>query len=417
MKRLLVAIAISALAEGALASGFALYESSTAATALGGALMGKAYDGSANAVNPATLSDFTNAMVSVGFLTEHPRARIRINGGESRPLDPGPFILPFFQAVIPLPADFTFGLGFSPEYGLGTHYTRDGELTWSSRETTIEGFVLNPNLSYAVTKDWSVAVGARWTYFSFEQYSDPLAYDARPLGMGYGRLHNHLEGDNDFSDCGWQIGSRYRVLDNLSVGAVYKSKIDVTVEGDSTMTLANDPFNMLRGNLGVGRAKATLELPQSVALGVNWDITDTVHLGVMGSWTDWSSIDTLTFHLPRSQGGNRSYNMGWRDTWRIAVAPSWDFAEDWTAMLSYVYDSNPCPGDQESSMLPPGDRQLITGGLAWRITENLEADLCYGIVVMGSKGMNMRDEYGNSYHLICHRGLSHAVGFTLTYRF
>ncbi|MBQ3807871.1 MAG: hypothetical protein II840_07930, partial [Kiritimatiellae bacterium] len=67
--------------------------------------------------------------------------------------------------------------------------------------------------------------------------------------------------------------------------------------------------------------------------------------------------------------------------------------------------------------LPPGDRQIVSGGLSWRLTQNLQIDATYGIVVMGCKSMHMTDPLGNSYRLECHRGLSHAAGCSLTYRF
>ena len=91
----------------AFGAGFALYEGSAAGTALGGTVMGKAYDGSANFYNPATLSDFTNTVVTVGFVTEHPTADTTINGHPGRKIDPGAFVLPHFHLVQPLPWDFT----------------------------------------------------------------------------------------------------------------------------------------------------------------------------------------------------------------------------------------------------------------------------------------------------------------------
>ena len=62
----------------AFGSGFALYQPSAISHAMGGALVGKAMDASANFNNPATLTDLTNITVSAGFITEHPRANMRV---------------------------------------------------------------------------------------------------------------------------------------------------------------------------------------------------------------------------------------------------------------------------------------------------------------------------------------------------
>ena len=82
MKKLLALTTAVLTASAAFAAGFALYEPTAIGTSYGGALLGKGLDGSANSINPATLDDITNIMVQVGFVTEHPRGRIKINKNE-----------------------------------------------------------------------------------------------------------------------------------------------------------------------------------------------------------------------------------------------------------------------------------------------------------------------------------------------
>lgn len=426
-------------ARAAYASGFSLYEASTVSTALGGAVIGKAADASANFYNPATLSDLTNLTVTLGFVTEHPRCRMKVDGRSAGSMDPGFFVLPHFQMAVPLPWDFTFGLGIAPEFGLGTEYNSHWPLAWNSVETTVQGFVLNPNLAYAITDWWSVGAGLRWLYFDFEQYSHPYS--------PYGELRNHLKGDNDFLSFGWQVGTRVRLFKGFNVGAVYKSPIEASIKGRERThvhsynqgavnqaaqavvqqyALMGQSLSMAQAQGAVlqqigagvsaanGTAKADLTLPQSIALGFNWDITGDWHLGAAFSWTDWSSIDTLTFRLPQ---GRTPYRMKWRDTYRFSIAPSWDFAEDWTVMASYVYDTDACNSRQESTMLPPGDRHIATVGLAWRCWRGLELALSYGIVFMHGTGMHLRNPDGSVSSMESHRGLSHAAGFSVTYRF
>ena len=422
----------------AFGSGFALYEPSAVSHAMGGALVGKAMDASANFNNPATLSDLTNINLTVGFVTEHPRCKVRVNDGSAEKLDPGLFWLPHFMASVPLPWGFTFGLGGDAEYGLGTKYGDNWSMNWSTTETTVQGYVLTPNLSYAITEDWSIGAGLRWLYFDFEQYSRPIAPgDLSDYGMGvqqFGTLKNHLQGDNEFKSLGWQVGTRYKILDNFAVGAVYKSAIDVKVKGDCSTSVAgfNDTLinqiDMMAPGMGNtarqrimggareanGSARADLTLPQSVAGGFNWDITKTVHLGTMVSWTEWSELDSLTFRLP---GNDRTTRLKWHDTWRFAVAPSWDFAEDWTWLVSFVYDMDCTAGHQESAMLPPADRHILGTGLTWRIWGGLECTLSYACIFMDGGTMSTHDVLGREYKLKASDGFCHAAGFSITYRF
>ncbi len=420
-------VAASALLAGhVFASGFGLYEASSKSYALGGAVLGRATDASANFFNPATLTDLTNATVTVGFMTEHPRARMKTSmGGETADMNPGCFVLPHFMMAMPLPWDFTFGLGMMPEYGLGSKYSSDWDLNFNSTETTVQSITLNPNLAYKVTDRWSLGAGLRVLWFDFEQYSKPIA--ARMHGTDY-RFQNRLKGNNGMSDYGFQVGTKYDLLDNLSVGVNYKSMTRVHVKGRTTNKLITDGPDAIETAMraaaakNTGSAKTTLDLPQSITAGANWDITDTWHLGGAVAWTDWSSVDVLNFHLC---GATKPIKLKWEDTWRFAIAPSWDFAEDWTAMASYVFETD-CCGDQDSTMLPPSQRHMISCGLAWHMMKNLELALTYGIILMDGAESDctktVKDATGavvesTTYRYSAHRALSHAAGFTVTYSF
>ncbi len=231
MKKLeLAVIGASMMGFSAFGAGFALYEGSAAGTALGGAVMGKAVDASALFYNPATMSDFTNTIVTVGFVTEHPTCDTAINGHHGRKMDPGAFVLPHVYVVQPLPWDFSFGFGIAPEFGLGTHYNHDWKMAWNTQDTLVEGITFNPNISYRITDKWSVAAGIRLLYFNFEQHSSPLAVKD---GNYYGTMRNYLDGDNRCADWGWELSTRYRFTDSISAGVLYKSYIDTRVRGSN----------------------------------------------------------------------------------------------------------------------------------------------------------------------------------------
>ena len=400
--------AVSALATTtALGAGFALYEGSAKGTALGGAVMGKAVDASANFYNPATLSDFTNTVVTVGFVTEHPTADTRINGRPGLKMDPGCFMLPHAHLAQPLPFGFTVGLGFAPEFGLGTHYNPNWALNWNTKETTVRGFVIAPNLAYNITEDWSVSAGFRLLYFDFDQYSYPYPLAPLPLRGKY-----HLKGDNGFRDWGWQVSTRYKITDTVSVGAMYKSYIDASIKGHSTM----DSPNALLNQSASGTASADIRLPQSVTVGGNWDVTETIHLGTALIWTEWSSMPALNFRLP---GGTRVTKLGWDDVFRIGFGGVWDFHENFSLLGSYVYDMDPCSTktDSGSTMLPPGDRHIGTVGLAWHYGP-VDITLSYGLVFMCSESIYYTHPVTlQKMKFDTENGISHAVGLSLTYAF
>ena len=391
----------------AFGSGFALYEPSVISHAMGGALIGRAMDASANFNNPATLTDLTNIWVTVGFVTEHPRAsmrvmRDRINLGDEC-VDAGLFWLPHFQLAVPLPWGFAFGLGGDAEYGLGTRFDDDASVAWSCTKTTVQGYVLNPNLAYKITDDWSIGAGIRWLFFDFDQ------------DKNFGTMKYNLNGNNRFESIGWQVGTKYDILDNLSVGLVYKAPINVNVRGDThaTAMLPNRTVVETAAAMSDG-ANAEMTLPQSITGGINWDATRTWHLGFATSWTQWSEFDTLLFNVKPTPS---PVALDWNDTWRASVGSAWDFAEDWTWMISYVFDMDCClNNDQTSTMLPPAHRHILGSGFRWRCWRGLELALSYSCIFTDGGSMDM--EYsGSAWHMETCRGFCHAGGFSITYRF
>ena len=395
----------------AWASGFGLYEASAKTYALGGAAIGRAVDASANFYNPATLTDFTNTVVTTGVMTEHPRARMKVRDGKAEAMDPGCFCLPAFHLVQPLPWDFAFGLGVMPEYGLGSAYGHHWSLANNTTDTTVMSATVNPNLAYQITDDWSIGAGLRFLYFDFDQHSRPVVGADPRSGYVY-RFRNHLQGDNDMEDFGWQIGTKYDLTEHLSVGLVYKSETKVDVEG-TTRNRAYDVPMADAAHASSGFAKTELDLPQSITGGFNWDIVDTVHLGGSVAWTQWSSVDVLDFNL---NGNHKPIKLRWKDTWRVGIGPSWDFADHWTLMSSYVYETD-CSSAQDSTMLPAADRHMISLGLAWNVRTNLEICVVYGMILMGGRSTQATGPDGTLWEYTAHRALSHAAGVSLTYHF
>ena len=433
----------------AFSAGFGLYEGSARGNALGGAVMGRAVDASANFYNPATLTDMTGTVITVGMTTEHPSADTYVNGRSGLKMDPGCFVLPHVYLAQELPYGFSFGLGFAPEYGLGSHYDQNWPLAWDTRQTTIEGLVLNPNLAYKVTEDWSVSAGFRLMYFTFDQYSDKMATEG---GEKYGTVRDHLKGDNGMLDWGWQISTKYNFTEKLSGGVMYKSYIDTKVKGynhtrvrgydDAAVAAKAD--QLLRTLYGFtpgsaeynaaypaavsqvhnqvesaarsadGDASCELRLPQSLTMGLNYDATDRLHLGVAAVWTQWSCIDNLHFNLP---GDNDvDVPLKWNDVWRVGFGAAYDLTDELTFMISYVYDQDPCSKYHGTTMLPPGDRQIGTVGLGYDLGQ-IDIVLSYGLVFMTGESLGLTDGTGREYKFETKDGLSHAVAVSMTYQF
>lgn len=68
-------------------------------------------------------------------------------------------------------------------------------------------------------------------------------------------------------------------------------------------------------------------------------------------------------------------------------------------------------------MLPRAERHMFTTGFGWNCWQGLEVSLSYGFILMDAAPSHATDATGVLRRYCASRGLSHAVGLTLTYRF
>lgn len=433
MKKLITVVMLATMSAGAaFGAGFGLYEASARGNAMGGGLVGSTGDASANYYNPANLTECTNITFTVGASFINPFADAKIDGVQQAKMDAGWFPPPHAYLAVPIMKDLVFGFGSYCEYGLGTKYKSDWAASWDTTETTIEQFTFNPNLAYKITDWWSISAGARMSYITFENYSSPYM-DLTPLvskqlgrplppgfTSGYGR--SHLEGD-DFN-CGWVIGTQFKVTEDLKIGAVYRSRIRHDIEGD--IDSSTPSISALGGMINVpsqsssGDAEARLTLPSSATIGANYDFTKKFRGGASVTWTEWSTVDTINFKMAHQ----KKLDLGWDDAWRVGFGFEYDFTDDFCGRIGYNYDMDPSHKNHGTTMLPPGDRHIIGFGIGYKILDNLRLDLGYNFIIMESttRELYMKDaltdtKVGNPHKFQTDNAYSHIASVSLTYSF
>lgn len=418
MKKLTTVVMLATMSAGAaFGAGFGLYEASARGNAMGGGLVGSTGDASANYYNPANLTECTNISVMVGISLINPFADAKIDGVQQAKMNAGWFPPPHAYLAVPLMKDLVFGFGTYCEYGLGTKYKSDWAASWDTTETTIEQFTFNPNLAYKITDWWSISAGARISYLTFENYSSPRMMMPTPYGLLDGYARSHLEGD-DFN-CGWVIGTQFKITDDLAVGAVYRSRIKHTIKGDKDVALP-ESFHPYLGKTSSGDAQADLELPSSATIGANYNFTKKFRGGASVTWTEWSTIDTILFEMTPQ----KKLDLGWDDAWRVGFGFEYDFTDDFCGRIGYNYDMDPSHKNHGTTMLPPGDRHIIGFGIGYKILDNLRLDLGYNFIIMESttRELYMKNalndaNIGDARKFQTDNAYSHIASISLTYSF
>ncbi len=400
MKKLMIGLAAVSATVITHAAGFGLYEMSAKATAMGGQVFAKPADASANYYNPATLSSLTGTVVTVGFTTLHPTYDYSLDGRHWAKMDPGVFFAPNIFLSQELPCGFTFGLGLYADYGLGSKYNYNWPLSADSTETTLESFCLNPNISYKVTDKWAIAAGVRLVYATFEQKRNFQL----PAFLG-GSQPFHLDLDNDL-DVGYVLGTQYQLFDNFAIGATWRSRVRTRFDGK----LDAGPVLSPLAGISSGEVAEKVDLPSSATVGFNWDIVEDLHMGASVTWTEWSTIDKLEF-------SNQCMELGWHNAYRTGLGFSYDITDWCTAGIGYVYDWDPQKTTRAGTMLPAGDRHIISFGPAFRWGD-WELSASYAIVIMESKTQHVAEPLSHRMMKFqTDNALTHVCSVALTYSF
>lgn len=409
-------------------AGFGLYEMDAKSTAMGGNVLGKPMGPSTVYYNPAGMSCLTGTCVYVGATMLYPPVPYRTWGGGYREtdgrLDPGAFVFPTVFVTQELPWDFTFGLGFYADFGLGSKYDDNWAFKYDSIQTDLEAFTVNPALSYKVTDKWSVAGGLRLTYVTFETTQLRDLNLGNYMGQGYPNLginRMNLSADNIRNlGLGFNLGTRYQLTDDISVGVMYRSPLRTRLQGDAAWS------GMAVGGQHANPSEETLELPQQVTAGFNWDdfLVKKLHFGMSVSWIGWSCLETLAFPVDNPLTGVREkqrLDMNWRDTVRAGMGFGYEITDNWEAMLGYVFDKDPSSDSlgNAHTMLPPGDRHIISFGGAWHtVDRRWEISFCYAPIIMQHSCAAYRSEYGDRVrYMDTTASCTHCVCVGLSYRF
>jgi len=375
-----VATLLSLSAATLLASGYRIPEQSLNSVALSAAYVAGANGADASYYNPANMSFMENGAFTEVAMTyiNLPKVNYTANGtppagnanGDSKEEQ---FLMPNLHYVSPKMGDWRYGLSITAPAGLSKRWD-DAYPKATSEEFTLKVIEINPTVSYLVNDQLSLGFGVRGVYTD-----GVVKSNANGLGVNASR---DLTGDS--IDFGYNLALSYKPIKELTLAATYRSKVDLTVEGDAT--LVHPVLTALGGNY-VGGASVTIPLPASLALAAAYTYDKTT-LEFVFERTYWSSYENLDFNydttLSSVGGASSPYtafdaprSKNWKDSnaYRIGISHQW--SDTLKLMAGFAIDKSPVPSSTLGFELPDSDAKLYSVGFEYKVTQNLKMGLAY----------------------------------------
>lgn len=360
-----VATLLSLSAATLLASGYRIPEQSLNSVALSAAYVAGANGADASYYNPANMSFMENGAFTEVAMTYINLPKVKytdsLNGtlnGDSKEEN---FLMPNLHYVSPKMGDWRYGLSITAPAGLSKRWDEAFSKA-TAEEFTLKVIEVNPTASYLVNDQLSLGFGLRGVYTD-----GVVRSDASGLGSPANR---DLSGDS--IDFGYNLAMSYKPIKDLTFSATYRSKVDLTVEGDAT--LVSGMYN--------GGASVTIPLPASLALAAAYTMDKTT-VEFVFERTYWSSYRNLDFNYdldltstPMAAFDN-PIAKNWKDANAYRIGVSHQCTDNLKMMLGFAIDKSPVPSNTLGFELPDSDAKLYSIGFEYKVTQNLKMGLAY----------------------------------------
>ncbi len=420
--------AILVFATPALGAGFALQENS-------GSGLGNAYAGGAAAAedastlwsNAAGMARLSSGQVAGALNLIQPSMKFSNSASQAaaqQPLggeggDAGSLnVVPNLYLAVPINRQWSVGVGLNAPFGLVSEYDSSWIGRFQAIKSEIKTYNLNPAVSWKVTDNFALGLGANWqrlegTFTSQVNYSGALLSAAAQNGIAPGSptfnaiaaatpgLESGASVEGSDYAWGWNLGLLVDIDKGNRIGAQYRSGLKYKLTGDVTFSNPALPalpptLEPVVGALAAGinsqllyNSGITSEIELPAIVNVSWFGTLNPQWDVMADvqYTGWSSIQNLTFL--RSDGSPlQSTVENFDDAWRFAVGANYRYSPQWMFRGGLAYDQTPVQDAYRTSRLPDGDRTWLTLGAKYSVNPKLWLDFGAAYIWVRSPTIN-----------------------------
>jgi len=392
------------------AGGFAVHEQSVygqgtsfAGIAAGGALSSMYW-------NPATMTQFAGKGLEVGASGLFPFASNTPLPGSSL------FGLPavgggtFNVGNDALLANGYFTYQFSPNLWLGMSLNSPFGLSqafpdlWAGRDYAANSSKLvtynaAPSLAYRFN-DWiSVGIGAQIQHAT-ATLNTGATIPPNAIAPGVPPGPGPIFADSTLHGDGWAYGLTAGVTltptPTTTIGVGYRSALNQKIDGSLLLT---GPIVAAFSN---GSIHTTVDLPDTVSLGIRQRVTPQLTLLGTAEWTNWSRIGTS--NILTASGAPAivlakpvTIPFQYKDGWFFALGGEYQWSDRLTVRAGAAYEISPIDDRVRTPLIPDNNRVWASIGASWQVFRGFSFDLAYSHVWVQGPSINITAVSGNPF--------------------
>ena len=357
----------------AVAGGYKIPEASLNAVALSAANIAHVKTADAAYYNPANMvfmSDENHLeadMKYIGLDSVNYKGKVSGNGPYDLDSESEDFLVPSLHYVSGKLGNARVGVSLVSPGGLSKRWSTEPAKT-SAEEFTLEVIEFNPTVALPVTDTVAVAFGFRIVHSSGVVKSD---------GTIASNITASRDMTGDSTDFGYNLALSYKPTKALEFGLTYRSRVNLTEEGDAKLDTTHPRANPTTYN---GDAEVSVPLPATFSAAIAYTLPSATTIEFVYENTQWSAYENLEFSYDGSEGTVLSQIFGsttakdWKDsnTYRLGITQEFT---SMTLMGGVVYDESPVPDSSLSFELPDSNSLAFSLGGRYHVSDKLDLGL------------------------------------------
>ena len=247
----------------------------------------------------------------------------------------------------------------------------------TAEEFTLKTYELNPTISYKINDKLSIGGGLRAIYAEGVVKSDgPIPL---PAPLNATTISRDMDGDT--TEYGYNLALTYHPIENLSLAATYRSKVNLNIEGDARLA------SSVNGASYSGGASVSVPAPAVLSLAASYTCNSgRTTAEFTYDKTYWSAYDQLDFNYgaPITDGlgvlqsaFDNPKPKNWTNSEAYRIGLTHKLNSQWTIMAGFAIDKTPVPDQTLGFELPDSNAKIYSCGVRYQATENLNLGAAY----------------------------------------
>ena len=375
MKQIVLITALLCLFAGsAFSSGFGVFTQGAAGLGQANAVVAHPVGPSSLYFNPALLNDLPGRQIELGTTVLYADRSIDLDSGGSEDSENNWHFPSNLYYTHQVNEKFSTGIGLFFPFGLATEWDDDYEGKYLGTSGEITSLNINPVVSYRLNDKLSIAGGFSLVYLDstikkkINQTAAYILVDAQYPGF-LPPLTGPLEDiDQKFDGDGWgagfNLGVLYKATEYISIGATYRSHVDIDIEGQAKFHNVDPRLAPVFSDTD---GDTTIRLPAQATVGIAVTPIENLVIEVGGRWEDWSSTDELKIDMDSAVMNQTSdiTPRDWKSTWSYNIGGQYRINESFDLTAGYLYGKDAVPGSTFDPLIPDTDAHLFTIGGGW----------------------------------------------------